>query len=85
LSADVTTPAGTFRALPVSLSRGVVVPDRDASAVMNLTAGADLDLPHAFATGWFSGQVGNVVRATMASPTFDGPRIELDLVSYSYS
>ena len=82
---DATTPAGTFRVLPVSLSRDVMIPDRDASAVMNLTAGADLELPHAFATGWFSDQVGNIVKATLAAGALDGPRIELDLVSYTYT
>lgn len=84
--ADVTTPAGTFRALPVSALRSERVPvvwDRDASAVMNLTGDMDLEMPHAFATAWFSEQTGNVVKTTSGGAFIDGPRVELDLVSYT--
>ncbi len=83
---NVTTPAGTFRALSVSAFRGEapVIPDRDASAAMNLTGEMDFEMPHAVASAWFSSQVGNVVRADVGLG-FDGPRVELDLVSYSFS
>ncbi len=87
LLGSATTPAGTFSALPVSASRRPVAPwvaDPDASAVLNLTGQTDLDMPRAFATAWFSSQAGNVVRASFASVYFDGPRVELDLVSYTY-
>lgn len=82
---NVTTPAGTFRALPVTTSRGEFGPvaDRDASAMLNLTESMDVEVPHAFALAWFSGQVGNVVRADIGIGAFEGPRVELDLVSYS--
>ncbi len=87
---DVATPAGTFHALSVSAyhREPFVIPDRDASATMNLTAETDLDLPPALATSWFSGQVGNVVKTDLGFggiSGFEGPRVELDLVSYSYS
>ncbi|HYM39528.1 MAG TPA: hypothetical protein VEY12_05205 [Thermoplasmata archaeon] len=84
----VTTPAGAFRALPVSpvqASLQAAVPDRDASAVMNLTGDADVEMPHAFATAWFSATAGNVVKATFWSGPFVGPRLEMDLVSYTYT
>ncbi len=82
---NVTTPAGTFSALPVTASRGEfgIVADRDASAMLNLTESMDVEMPHAFASVWFSGQVGNVVRADVGLGGFEGPRVELDLVSYS--
>lgn len=85
---DVTTPAGTFHALPAWASRGTLlpgVPDRDASAVTNLTGETDLEMPHTFATAWFSAQAGNVVRADFWTGFLDGPRIEMDLVSYTFS
>ncbi len=83
---NVTTPAGTFRALSVSAFRGEapVLPDRDASATMNLTGEMDFEMPHPMASAWFSGQVGNVVKADVGLG-FEGPRVELDLVSYSFS
>ena len=82
---NVTTPAGTFRALRVTASRGEFGPvaDHDASAMLNLTESMDVEVPHAFASVWFSGQVGNVVRADVGFGAFEGPRVELDLVSYS--
>ena len=85
---NVTTPAGTFRALPVSAARATFdakVPDSDASAVMNLTGAADLGFPHPFATAWVSAETGNVVKATFWSSLVFGPRVEVDLVSYTYS
>lgn len=87
---DVATPAGTFHALSVSVfhREPLVIPDRDASATMNLTGETDLDMPPALATSWFSGQVGNVVKTDLGLAGFngfEGPRVELDLVSYSYS
>ena len=84
---NVTTPAGTFRALPVAASRGEFGPvaDRDASAMLNLTESMDVEVPHAFATAWFSGTVGNVVKADLGFGGFESPRVELDLVSYSTS
>jgi hypothetical protein len=85
---NVTTPAGTFRALPVSAFRGTTfpeVPDRDASAMMNLTGETDLAIPRGLATSWFSAQVGNVVKANTFTEGFEGPRIEMDLVSYTFS
>jgi hypothetical protein len=84
---NVTTPAGTFRALPVSASRSSLdarVPDGDASAVMNLTSCEDLGFPHPFATAWFSAQTGGIVKVSFwTSPVF-GPRVEVELVSYAY-
>lgn len=82
---DVTTPAGTFRALSVSVAHRepFEVPDRDTGAIMNLTGGSDVDTAPPFATAWFSGQVGNVVKASVGGAW--GPRVELDLVSYTYS
>lgn len=85
---NVTTPAGTFRALPAWASRGPVfpeVPDRDASALMNLTEETDLAMPRGFATAWFSASAGNVVKATTFTEGFEGPRIQMDLVSYTFS
>ncbi len=85
---NVTTPAGTFRALPVAATRGLAVPpieDRDASATMNLTSDFDDVMVHGFASAWFSAQVGNVVKADLGMGGFIGPRIELDLVSYTSS
>lgn len=84
---DVTTPAGTFRALGVSVAHRESwdIPDRDTSAMMNLTSSTDVDMPPALASAWFSGSVGNVVRAEVGLGGFDGPRVELDLVSYSYA
>ncbi len=87
LMESVTTPAGTFDALPVWASRGpsfLQVPDPDASAMMNLTADSDFAMPHGFATAWFSAQAGNVVRVDANPPGCDGPSIRLDLVSYTY-
>ncbi len=84
---NVTTPAGTFRALPTSASRASMhldVPDPDADAVMNLTDASDLEIPHPFATSWMSAAAGNVVKATFWTSLIDGPRIELDLTSYKY-
>ena len=83
--ADVSTPAGTFHALSVSASHREFpeIADTDASAMMNLTGETDFATPHAFASAWFSGQVGNVVKADLGLG-FEGPRVELDLVSYSY-
>ena len=83
---NVTTPAGTFRALRVSAIHREFpeVSDTDASAVMNLTGETDLVMPRALASAWFSGLVGNVVKADLGLG-FEGPRVELDLVSYSYS
>ncbi|HYM40775.1 MAG TPA: hypothetical protein VEY12_11665, partial [Thermoplasmata archaeon] len=83
---NVTTPAGTFRALPVSAYRRPFVPpteDRDANVVTNLTLETDCETPHAFATAWFSAQAGNVVRADLGLGGFEGPRIVLTLVAYS--
>ncbi len=85
---NVTTPAGTFHALPVAATRGPEVSpmeDRDAGAMMNLTSDFDDVMVHGFASGWFSGQVGNLVRADLGFGGFAVPRIELDLVSYTYS
>ncbi len=84
---NVTTPAGTFRALSVSTYRGHAwsIPDRDASAMMNLTSATDVEMPHSLVTAWFSSSVGNVVKADVGLGGFVGPRVELDLVSYSYS
>jgi hypothetical protein len=85
---NVTTPAGTFRVLPISAYRKAFVPrisDPDASAVTNLTLATDcVTTPHAFATAWFSDQVGNVVKADFSLGGFEGPRMELTLVSYTY-
>lgn len=84
---NATTPAGTFDAIPVSATRKPVSPkplDPEAAAVLNLTGETDLDMPRAFATAWFSAQAGNLVKATYASPLFDGPRLEMDIVSYTY-
>jgi hypothetical protein len=85
---NVTTPAGTFRALPVWAARGPFsadVPDRDASAMMNLTSETDLAMPRTFATAWFSPEVGNVVRVDTYGARLEGPRLEIDLVSYTFS
>ncbi len=85
---NVTTPAGTFRALPVSAFRGPLfpaVPDRDVSAMMNLTGETDLAMPRGLGTAWFSASAGNVVKANTFSEGFEGPRIELDLASYTFS
>lgn len=84
---NVTIPSGTFRALPVSAARGTVdlrLADRDAGAVMNLTAATDIEVPRALSTAWFSAQAGNVVRASFWSGLVDDLRMELDLVSYTY-
>ncbi len=84
---NVTTPGGTFRALSVSVGHRESwnIPDRDTSAMMNLTSSTDVDMPPALASAWFSSSVGNVVRAEIGLGGFYGPRVELDLVSYSYS
>lgn len=85
---NVSTPAGTFRALPAwasHASRYAEIPDRDASAMMNLTGGMDVETPRSFATVWFSAEAGNVVRAEFGTAILDGPRVELDLVSYTFS
>lgn len=84
---NVTTPAGTFEALPAWASRGPVfpaIPDPDASAMMNLTADTELAVPHGFGTSWFSAQAGNVVRVDAYPASFVGPFVRLDLVSYTY-
>ena len=84
---NITTPAGTFRALSVSTYRREApeVADRDASAMMNLTESTDVEMPHALVSAWFSGQAGNVVKADLGFGGLEGPRVELDLVSYTYS
>ena len=83
---NVTTPAGAFRALSVSAVHRTFheIPDRDASAMLNLTAATDVDMPHAFASAWFSAQAGNAVKAQVGLGGLEGPRVELDLVSYTY-
>ncbi len=84
---NVTAPAGTFRALPISASRASVrleSSDPDANAVMNLTDASDLELPHPFATASMSAQAGNVVKATFWTSPIDGPKVDVDLVSYAY-
>ncbi len=77
-----------LRALPAWASHGsryAEIPDRDAGATMNLTGGTDLEAPRPFATVWFSAAAGNVVRADFGAATFDGPRLELDLASYTFT
>jgi hypothetical protein len=82
---NVTTPAGNFTSLPVSVYRSPLVPpvrDNDTEALTNLTLNVDTMTPHALATGWFSGDAGNFVQADLGLGGFRGPRIELTLVSY---
>ena len=83
---NLTTPAGTFHSLSVWATHREFpeVSDADASATMNLTGDMDLSMPRVLASAWFSGQVGNVVRADLGLGLY-GPRVELDLVSYSYT
>ena len=85
---NVTTAAGTFRSLPVAVyheAYAARLPGSDSGVLVNLSDGCDpIPMPHAFATAWFSDQVGNVVRADIGMGGFGGSRIELSLVSYSY-
>ncbi|HKW43953.1 MAG TPA: hypothetical protein VJP06_07170 [Thermoplasmata archaeon] len=76
---NVTTPAGTFRAIPVRVHLAMPGPmDDHKEMAMNL--GNDEAIEHrAPAELWFSGTVKGVVQATM---TIRGVRVEAVLISY---
>lgn len=79
---DVETPAGTFASVPVKLG----VPEIQSVALderVDLLMGLGSDTwsePHAFATAWFSGDVGNVVKAVLGAGDC---RVEIVLVDYT--
>jgi len=82
---DVTTPAGTFRALEASAYPAPIrfaPPERAASLLLNTTEEPILAPPHPFARAWFSGNVGNVVKAVSWGSYDLGGRLEIVLVAY---
>lgn len=84
--ANLTVPAGNFRALPVGLlAPGFArLEDRLANDVLNVTEALEDSAAHPVATRWYSGQAGNVVKAeSWFGPTQD-LRLEAVLVAYAY-
>lgn len=85
-AANVTVPAGTFGAIPVSVDTqpGDVLGDRVANEIWNVTRSTD-DGPSGPAVQlWYSGQVGNVVKATARMGPWDAMALEADLVAYHH-
>ena len=79
---DVETPAGTFASVPVKIG----LPEIDVAALdgrLELLTGLGSDSGserHAFAAAWFSGDVGNVVKAVVSAGDY---RLEIVLVDYT--
>jgi hypothetical protein len=83
VAGDVMTPAGTFSAIPVRLSLptlGIGMDDRLTPA-MGIGADGWID-PRVPAMAWFSGDIGNVVKAVTV---FSGARITTELASFHRS
>ncbi len=78
---DVTTPAGTFPAIPVRV--GLHVMDlgttTDQMAFATRLGDDGFGEPHAPVVAWFNGDVGNVVKAVTL---LDGLHVEIELTSY---
>jgi len=77
---DVTTPAGTFSAIPVRLTLPPleITPDDRLTPAMGIGADGWME-PRVPAVAWFSGDVGNVVKA--ATP-FAGARVVTELTAF---
>ena len=79
---DVETPAGTFPSVPVRLG----LPEIEVAALdgrLELLTGLGSDSgsePGAFAAAWFSGDVGNVVKAVASAGDY---RLDIVLVDYT--
>ncbi len=79
---DVETPAGTFASVPVKAG----LPEIESAAPygrLELLTGLGSDTwsdPHAFATAWFSGDVGNVVKVVVSAGDY---RLDIVLVDYT--
>ncbi len=78
---DVTTPAGTFSAIPVRV--GLPVLDlgttTDQMAFAMRLGDDGFGEPHTAVEAWFNGDVGNVVKA---ETLLDGMHVEIELTSY---
>lgn len=85
-ASNVTVPAGTFGAIPVQVAAGHDddLSDRVASEVMNVTTSVEMEPSHALAVLWYSGQVGNVVKAQATLGRWDDLSLRADLVAYTY-
>ncbi len=84
--ANVTVPAGTFGSIPVEVSTAgqMDLEDRLASQVLNVTHDFD-DMPgHPIALLWYSGQVGNVVKAVAWLGFHEDLKMEAVLVAYKH-
>lgn len=80
---DVTTPAGTFSAISVRISLPAVDVGTDDRLTPAMGIGADGWMqPRVPAMAWFSGDVGNVVKAATA---FAGARILTELIAFHRS
>ena len=86
LAANVTVPAGTFGTIPVQIAAAHDddLSDQVANEVMNVTRSIEAEPSHAFAQLWYSGQVGNVVKAAMSLGPCDEMSLRAELVSYTY-
>jgi hypothetical protein len=81
---DVTTPAGTFSAIPVRFALptlDVGTTDGQLTPAMGIGADGWID-PRVPAVAWFSGDVGNVVKAVTV---FGGARIVTELAAFHRS
>ncbi len=78
---DVTTPAGTFSAIPVRV--GLPVLDlgttTDQMAFAMRLGDDGFGEPHTAVEAWFNGDVGNIVKAVTL---LDGLHVEIELTSY---
>ncbi|TLZ74895.1 MAG: hypothetical protein E6K14_02230 [Methanobacteriota archaeon] len=78
---DVTTPAGTFSAIPVRV--GLPLMDlgttTDQMAFAMRLGDDGIGEPHAPVEAWFNGDVGNVVKAVTV---LDGLHVQIELTSY---
>ncbi|HLE54766.1 MAG TPA: hypothetical protein VI999_05980 [Thermoplasmata archaeon] len=84
--ANVTVLAGTLGSIPVEIStpRRMELSDRLANQVLNVTRDFD-ELPgHPIARLWYSGQVGNVVKAMAWLGPYSDGKLEAELVAYNY-
>lgn len=83
-AANVTVPAGTFGAIPVSIAANHAedFSDRVANEVWNVTSSTDDEPSGPAVQLWYSGQVGNVVKATARMGPWDSMVLEAELVAY---
>ena len=78
---DVTTPAGTFSAIPVRLEPPQIAlgTTTDQMAFAMRLGDDGFGEPHPPVEAWFNGDVGNVVKAVTL---VDGLRVQIELTSY---